>query len=176
MQIYLNLFLSHRCLLYFDGQKKSVLTKVTEFDEMAYDFGNFYKRKDRFLPVLLTCDVPKEIDTYIPKAVELKAKTNCKEERSNTLRVIYNEPENGVVQEFGICVRSFYMYHQDWSLRTLEWLEMMKILGAKKVFFYSFALHPNMKRVINYYKKMVNITKIKFSITISIYSFFIEFC
>ena len=58
--------------------------------------------------------------------------------------------------EIGVCVRALYYHNTDFSLRLVEWLELNKIMGADKVFMYSFTTHPNMQRVMDYYKSKVS--------------------
>ena len=72
------------------------------------------------------------------------------------MRVIHNLPVNSINQ-FGVCVRALYFYHQDISNWLIQWLEMQKILGANKIFFYALAIHPNVKRILNFYQDEVNI-------------------
>ena len=143
-------------MLFFEGKKRSVLVNVTEINELAYGFGNFYKRKGYYLPVLLTCDLPDHLNNLVPKATAVKKEVNCSEQLNNLLRIIYDKPDHGhMVERFGVCVRSVYYHSFDFSLRLMEWLEMIRILGAHKVFFYSFTIHPNMEKIINYYVNKV---------------------
>ena len=151
-----------RCLLYFDDRKRSVLTQVTQIDELSYDFGNYYKRKGYYTSVMMSCDIPNKIKNFIPKAVAIKTNDKCNVDLDNFLRVIYEKQESGGKKLFAVCVRALYYYNIDFSIRLIEWLELMRILGVNQVFLYSFSTHPNMEKVMNYYQKLViNPVKLK---------------
>ncbi|XP_054165998.1 uncharacterized protein LOC128963508 [Oppia nitens] len=142
------------CLLYFEGKKRAVLSKVTQIDELAYNFGNYYKRKGYYLPTLLSCDIPISIKNMVPSAVAIKINNQCKSEFTNYLRVIYERPESGNKTLFGVCVRALYYYNIDFSVRLIEWLELQKILGANKVYLYAFTTNNYMDKVLNYYTNL----------------------
>ena len=71
----------------------------------------------------------------------------------NNVRVIYNKPL--VNLEFGVCVKAFRNSTYDLSVRLIEWLEMLKIVGADKVYLYKYDAHKNMEKTLDYYSKEV---------------------
>nr|XP_015836268.1 PREDICTED: uncharacterized protein LOC659180 [Tribolium castaneum] len=48
------------------------------------------------------------------------------------------------------------------SLRLVEWIELLQILGVEKINFYEFRVHPNTKRLLDYYEDrgLVEVTPI----------------
>lgn len=54
-------------------------------------------------------------------------------------------------RRFGVCVKGLDFLHDDTSLRLIEWIELLLILGVEKIFFYEFTVHPNVKKVLDYY-------------------------
>jgi len=102
---------------------------------------------------LISCDIPKEVKDLIPKAISLITKSDCKVNLENNVRVIYNKPL--VKKEFGVCVQAFRFGTNDLSLRLIEWLEMLKIVGADKVYLYKYDAHKNMEKTLDYYSKEV---------------------
>lgn len=55
---------------------------------------------------------------------------------------------------FGVCVKGLDFLHNDQSYRLIEWIELLLLLGVQKIFFYEFSVHPNVKNVLDYYKKL----------------------
>jgi hypothetical protein len=54
-----------------------------------------------------------------------------------------------------------YLLYEDLSVRLVQWIELLRILGTKKVFLYELEAHPNITKVLNYYQKnVVDLTKI----------------
>ena len=98
---------------------------------------------------MLTCDIPKNLEEFIPRAIAITTNESCKVKLDNALRVIYNKPQ--VQKQFGVCVQDLRFGTIDMSVRLIEWLELLKILGADKVFLYYLSAHKNINKVIDYY-------------------------
>jgi len=65
------------------------------------------------------------------------------------VRVQFEKP---IVKEgFAVCVKGLDFLHEDLSVRLVEWIELLGLLGAHKVFFYELAVHPNISKVLQYY-------------------------
>jgi hypothetical protein len=69
------------------------------------------------------------------------------------LRVIYNKPV--VKKQFGVYVQAFRFSTIDLSVRLIEWLEILKILGADKIYFYKLGAHENVEKVLDFYTQQV---------------------
>jgi hypothetical protein len=52
-------------------------------------------------------------------------------------------------------VQAFRFGTIDLSVRLIEWLEILKILGADKIYFYKLNAHENMEKVLDFYSKQV---------------------
>ena len=63
---------------------------------------------------------------------------------------------NKTRESFAVCHKEL-RFSSDISLRLIEWLELLRILGVSKVFFHLLSVHKNMERVLNYYKKKLYI-------------------
>jgi hypothetical protein len=98
---------------------------------------------------MLTCDIPKNLEEFIPRAIAITTKESCHVKLDNALRVIYDKPV--AQKQFGVCVKDLRFGTVDMSVRLIEWLELLKILGADKVFLYSLKVHKNMNKVLDYY-------------------------
>ena len=52
----------------------------------------------------------------------------------------------------GVCLKALYYYNLDVSLQFVEWIERLKLIGVSKVFLYKSGIHPNLLKVIEFYK------------------------
>ena len=134
---------------------------------------------------MATCDVPKEYASQVPQAMSIQSTSDCyqmEETPGNVLKVIYNRRKAVSTEakkpSIGVCVQAFrfgkalnwlyvvstlFFYKNttrftgtyDVSVRLVEWLEMVRIMGAEKVFFYLYGATGNMIRVLNHYVKEV---------------------
>lgn len=51
-----------------------------------------------------------------------------------------------------MCVKGLDFLHEDLSVRLVEWIELLNLLGADKVFFYELQVHPNISKVLRHYE------------------------
>lgn len=117
-------------------------------------WGNF---RDAILqPFVINCPVPspKRRSSRPPPRIQSVSlfETNCTEVKNNLL-VRENRPLNGKKQRFAVCVKGLEFLHEDLSFRLVEWIELLKILGANKIFFYQFDLHPRLQQVLQHYQQ-----------------------
>lgn len=67
---------------------------------------------------------------------------------SNLLNVVNKRRE--VKDMFAVCV-IWLKYDSDYSIRMVEWIEMVRILGANHIFINILHIHPNMSKVLDHY-------------------------
>ncbi|KAA0185023.1 hypothetical protein HAZT_HAZT000208 [Hyalella azteca] len=147
------------CQLWFKDSKTPVFTKVYEYKYIWV--GQWGNHRDGLIqPYLISCQIPVEYRHLVPESVSL-VENPCDMAVIN-LRVINNVPENGEKKEFAVCVKGLDYLNADLSVRLVEWFEILHHLGADKIFLYEFEVHPNITKVLNYYKKrgMVEVTPI----------------
>lgn len=137
------------CQVWFDGMKTAIFSPATYTYGWYSKWGNY---KDGILqPFIISCKIPKkESGGKIPSSVSL-VEHRCDKPTTN-LRVINNRPK--VKENFAVCVKGLDFLHQDLSVRLVEWIELLNILGAQKIFLYELEIHPNISKVLHYYKKM----------------------
>ena len=99
-------------------------------------------------PYLMSCPIPSSHANLTPVSVSL-VEEMC-ETSTNYLNIIYNLP-SGEKEKFAVCVKGLDFPMEDLSLRLVEWIEVLKALGAAKVFLYSLDVHPNVRRVVEHY-------------------------
>lgn len=136
------------CQFWFDGKKEPVIAKSFEYKYIWYKkWGNY--KQGIYQPYLIACVIPPEYRSVVPESISLVEKA-C-DNSTNNLRVMYNKPKEK--KDFAVCVKGLDFLHEDLSVRLVEWIELLNLLGADKIFFYELQVHPNISKVLNYYEK-----------------------
>lgn len=65
---------------------------------------------------------------------------------------VYNQLP-AVKEKFAVCVKGLDFPNEDVSVRLVEWIELLNLLGAGKIFFYNLDVHENISKVLHYYQK-----------------------
>ena len=137
------------CQFWFESQKEPVFMKVLEYKYIWYrKWGNY--KQGIYQPYLIACQIPQQYHKMVPASVSIVEKP-C-DTATNNLRVVYNKPEKK--KKFAVCVKGLDFLHEDLSVRLVEWIELLGILGADKVFFYELQVHPNISKVLHYYQNL----------------------
>nr|XP_014092023.2 uncharacterized protein LOC106618700 [Bactrocera oleae]XP_036215412.1 uncharacterized protein LOC106618700 [Bactrocera oleae] len=136
------------CQLWYDSNDKPTIVPVIEQRLVWY---LKWKTNADYLLHLLTCAVPTVTRVDVaPHAVSLVM--NICDTASNILRVRYERPIGNETQHgFAVCLKGLDYPYADMGPRLVEWLEMQRLLGARKVITYKLALHPNLERVLEHY-------------------------
>lgn len=147
------------CQIWFDRISVPIISQATYIYGWYSKWGNY---KDGFLqPYIITCKIPRIKSLpkdFYPTSVSL-VDNRC-QKANNNLKIINNRPEEK--KEFAVCVKGLDFLHEDLSVRLVEWIELLRILGASKIFLYDLEIHPNISKVLNYYQQngAVELTKI----------------
>jgi len=140
------------CQFWFNNTREPVISKVLEYKYIWYrKWGNY--KPGIFQPYMLACQLPKTHWDKVPLSVSVVE--NICDTATNNLKVIYNKlPENETKKkEFAVCVKGLDFPTDDLSVRLIEWIELLHLLGADKIFLYNLEVHPNVTKVLNYYEK-----------------------
>ncbi|XP_015115753.1 uncharacterized protein LOC107040257 [Diachasma alloeum] len=138
------------CQLWYEGERDPKIVDVFEYKYIWYPkWGNY--KQGIYQPYVIACKVPQSQWTKGPPASVSIVEKPCDAARNN-LRVIYNKPK--VKKEFAVCVKGLDFLHEDLSVRLVEWIELIGILGADKIYFYQLQVHPNMTKVLDYYQEL----------------------
>ena len=138
------------CQLWFEGEFEPVISKVTSYYYMwVKGWGN--NKQGLLQPYLMSCAIPSKYNHRVPKSVSL-VEQKCGSAKTN-LRVIDNKPASKLKDDFAVCVKGLDLIRFDFSVRLVEWIELMNHLGASKIYFYNFGVHANVTKVLNYYEK-----------------------
>lgn len=145
--------LATHCQLWFEGRAAPVVVRNLEYKYVWNSkWGNY---RDRVLqPYLLACVLPPDVRHLAPASVSL-VESAC-DRATNNLRVHYERPARQ--KEFAVCVKGLDFLHEDLSVRLVEWIELIRLLGADKIFFYELQVHPNITKVLDYYTELGYVT------------------
>ncbi|CAG7732584.1 unnamed protein product, partial [Allacma fusca] len=136
------------CQIWFQGEQKPVFSRMQGYRFMwNRKWGNF--KQNILQPYLLSCVVPRSHFGQVPDSVSV-VEHKC-DSAKNNLRVLYSEPRKK--ENFAVCVKGLDYLNDDLSIRLVEWIELLGILGVGKIYFYEFSVHPNISKVLRYYEQ-----------------------
>ena len=131
------------CKLWFKNPNQPIISPVVEYKYIWYKkWGNY--KQDAFQPYLISCQLPETQWGKVPSSVSL-VQNECEIGTSN-LRIIFSKPLKDKKQ-FAVCVKGLDFPENDISLKLIEWIELLRILGADKIFFYILSVHRNVEKV-----------------------------
>lgn len=142
------------CQVWYENSNRPELLEMTKQDNAWYDSWGL--GSDQVYPVLFTCPlVGGARRQRVPQLVSVVFEDRCAR-ASNALRVYYKAPERRRSLRFGVCVKDLQFPDADMSERFVEWLEMVRLLGAERVTAYYLGgntLHPNTIRTLRHYEE-----------------------
>ncbi|XP_059473573.1 uncharacterized protein LOC132195525 [Neocloeon triangulifer] len=149
------------CQIWFANEPKPIISKV---HHALYMWNKLWSYDEKPLqPYLWSCKIPEGFQSRVPESVSLVGYP-C-QNATNNLRVIYNLPESGEKENFAVCVKALNFKHKaDMAVRLVEWIELLKILGADKITFYELAIHANISTVLDHYSNVWNLDVVKTSL------------
>lgn len=110
-------------------------------------FNSEYKwREGAILPFLVTCPINVN-NTKKPTTVSLTA--NPCDNAENNIKIIDNQPLNGVKKGFGVCCKSLSFSDRSYVIRFIEWVHILRILGADKITLFNQHVHPELFKILN---------------------------
>lgn len=98
------------------------------------------------VPYLIECP----LNGSVPTSVSLVA--NRCDHAENNLKILNLLPDDGVKKRFGVCSKQAIFEDRTFTMRFIEWVHTMKILGAEKIHFFYEYLHPDMFEVVEYFE------------------------
>ncbi|XP_054279522.1 uncharacterized protein LOC128997811 [Macrosteles quadrilineatus] len=140
------------CQMWFQNIKEPVVVKVAKYNYIWHKSWGSPGPGDLH-PYLMTCPIPREYRNEVPDSVGI-VEEKC-DMSSNNLRVIYKKPEKK--KDFAVCVKGLDFPYQDVSVRLIEWIELLKVLGADKIIFYQYQVHQNISKVLKFYQEEGNV-------------------
>ena len=109
------------CQIWYDKEDVAVV----ESSHFWIWNGDWEQAETFFQPFVFSCDTP---DERIPKYVSLVA--NKCDLATNRLTVVYEKVSTK--EDFVVCVKGLNFPHDDISIRLVEWIELVTLLGKYK--------------------------------------------
>ncbi|CDW58967.1 Glyco transf 92 domain containing protein [Trichuris trichiura] len=107
-----------------------------------------------YVPYLFTCALSSSYtENFYYVSIEC---SQCVSAVSNLLKISHGR-HTGQPRHTVVCLKGLD-YPEDNSLRLIEWMEANYILGADKILAYSYNIHPNMQKALDYYSSLGNHT------------------
>ena len=146
------------CLMWYNENDDPLISnKRVEITAMNPKTGDWKSNESRtpenYRPYLLTCYVSQHKNDHVPLAVsiiESDAKIIDCFNPSNYLKVVHNLKKGKDKKKFAVCVRGLYLL-EDISLRLIEWIELVSLMGASQIFLYVLHIPNEVEKVLNYY-------------------------
>ncbi|CAG0912400.1 unnamed protein product [Notodromas monacha] len=138
------------CQLWYEGTTNPVIVPVMNYNHM---WGSRLGTSQKLQPYMIECQLPLlDGSQAAPVAVSV-VEQEC-DIALNLIKVVYNPREPRKNQTLAVCVKRFHHVHDEPVFNMIEYLELVRILGAEKVYIYILEPQPNPKieRIIKYYE------------------------
>ena len=138
------------CQMWYENEREPRIVDVLEYKYIWYSkWGNY--RQGIYQPYIIACKVPPSHRNRGPPVSVSLVEKRCST-ASNNLRVTYNKPTQR--KGFAVCVKGLDFLYDDLSVRLVEWIELIGLLGADKIFFYELQVHTNVSKVLRHYESL----------------------
>lgn len=102
------------------------------------------RKRTKIGPFMIVCPVKSLQDDFKYVSVVSQPCDNAE----NKFKIINNTPPSGKKAKIGVCVKPMSYEQREYGIRFVEWMHIVKILGADKVHYYSRDIHPDLSKVI----------------------------
>lgn len=138
------------CQFWYDEVSEPVVIKATEYQMMWTNTWRIVPNESQ--PYLITCPIyHDDFSKGLPISVSLAA-APC-ENATNNMMIINNQPTNGTKAKFGVCSKATHYSDRNYISRIIEWIHLLKILGAAKIYIYNEYVHPDIFDVLEYFQE-----------------------
>lgn len=145
------------CQLWFHHTSLSIQTVADYHNIWSKTWKNYLD--DIFQPYFINCPLMirerAKADSLRPKSVSIYEEP-CSTKLTNHLPIDDNyvfQFDHGMKDGFAVCVKALDFPTTDLSFRLIEWVELLKLVGANRISFYHYDVHPYMNAVLKYYQK-----------------------
>ena len=133
------------CQLWFEGIDEPITVPIIKYQVLWREEWGWNRIGSQ--PYLIACQNPQP--DVAPVSVSL-VERKC-DQASNNLKVIHNLPNQLTKKLFAVCTKDLD-FMDDQTNQVVEWIEILSILGADKIFIYVIKIHPNMMKTLKYYE------------------------
>lgn len=130
------------CQLWFEGFDDPIVQKVTETELL---WNKEWESNHHYSPYFISCENP---INKVPLFVSI-VENRC--DAASNLLEVYHRPELEKKKNFNVCVKNLN-FTTEIADQLIEWMEIMKILGAEKVTIFVVKVPPQTMEVLNFYE------------------------
>lgn len=69
------------------------------------------------------------------------------------MKILDNQRANKTKKRFGVCTKQTILENREYTPKFVEWVELLRILGAEKIHIVVKFVHSDMQEVLNYYEE-----------------------
>lgn len=135
------------CQLWFDEESPPLISKTSSTQILWWH--DFEEDSKFVIPYFVMCEIPKN-ESRMPVSVSLVH--NACDHAANNVKIIDNKPEGGKRKKFGVCSKAVKYTDSKFVTRFIEWVHWMEIMGAEKIHFSYFEIHPDMMKAVKYFE------------------------
>ena len=119
--------------------------------KLGYPFGGWAGegRENLLNAYMLSCPALEAREDRLPVSVSL-VQTVCQQgvKPTNNLRIFNRQRDGGVKKGIAVCSKALALsLLEDNSKRFIEWIELLRALGAEKIGIGVISAHPNLMKV-----------------------------
>ena len=122
------------------------------YPQVGYPFSGWADRESKgdeklLNAFMMSCRALEAKEDRLPVSVSL-VQAECQKgvKPSNNLRILNKWREDGEKRGIGVCSKSI-SYVDDASMKFIEWIELLRALGADKIMLSVLFIHPNTQKV-----------------------------
>ena len=108
---------------------------------------------------MLSCPALEAREDRLPVSVSL-VQTVCQQgvKPTNNLRIFNRQRDGGVKKGIAVCSKALALsLLEDNSMKFIEWIELLRALGAEKIGIGVISAHPNLRKVSETYIVMLTL-------------------
>ncbi|XP_071548169.1 uncharacterized protein [Panulirus ornatus] len=157
---------SYFCRIWYTQQQEPVIVKA-DTSEIWGQHWNQNPDPETYHTYLFSCPVPLKMHrkNLFPDFVSVSSQpcgsvsTKLPVHREGLL-----EWQNGgASKRYAVCVKGMD-FEEDISIKLIEWLELLYILGVDQVFIYKYTIHQNVGKVLDYYARYGKVRVVSLSL------------
>ncbi|XP_045117674.1 uncharacterized protein LOC123508206 [Portunus trituberculatus] len=141
------------CHLWYPREQDPVAVRA-DVSEVWQPVWDSKPKPDIYHTYLFSCPVPLRVHGHRPYPEFVSLSYRACENMTTQLKVHHDGikawQRNERKGKYIVCVKGMN-FEEDVSVKLIEWLEMIFILGADKILIYKYTVHPNVAKVLDYY-------------------------
>lgn len=143
------------CHLWYPREQDPVAVRA-DVSEVWQPVWDSKPKPDMYHTYLFSCPIPLQVHEHRPHPEFVSLSHQACGNITTQLKVHHDGIRAWQRSErkgkYVVCVKGMN-FEEDVSLKLIEWLELISILGASKILMYKYTLHHNVGKVLDYYQR-----------------------